>query len=152
MRETRNAIVTRLLSLSAVTSRVSTFRGQPAIFAMDIIPPTASGRYIAVRDAHIDVAFETKQPDNPPADYVPTIGREVHHDIGIYEDTTGDDSVLADLGRIVRQAFHRHPLACSGYGTLIARADGPINSPNDDDEVNQVNGRIVTVALTVIQQ
>ena len=140
----------RLMSLGAVTSGVSTFRGVPSIFATSPIPPSATGRYIVVRDAHSDEPWDTKQMDQPADGYVGSLGRIVVFDIGIYEDQTGDGSALENLSKIVRDAFHRYQLPVSGFGTLIARASGPINASDDEIMENQVEGRIVTVSLTVI--
>lgn len=151
MKVVRNAIADRLLALSGVTSNIATFRGIPAVFTESPIPPSATGRIIVVRDSHIDLPFETKTPSDPPADYVPTLGREVEHDIAIYENQTGDSEGLEDLALFIRESFNRYPLAVSGYGTLIAKTRGPIEASNNEEDEQEVDGRIVTVALTVIK-
>lgn len=150
MREVRDAAANRLLGLSPVTDLLGTFRGVPSVFAGSPIPPSVVGRYIVIRDAHIDEAWETKQSDTP--DGTATIGRTVEFDVAAYQDQTGDTSDLEDLSRIIRDAFHRHQLAVSGYGTLIAKASGPVEAPGSEEEVNQVEGRIVTVNLTIIKR
>lgn len=151
MRVVRDALADRLLSLPYVTTRVGTFRGAPAIFSMSPIPPAAEGRVIVVRDAHIDIPFETKTPSDPPPDYVATLGRTVEHDIAIYEDQTGDSSELEDLALYIRDAFNRYSLSVSGYGTLIATTRGPLEAPGSEDVMNEVDGRLVTVVLTIIK-
>lgn len=152
MKVVRNAIADRLLSLSDVTSRISLFRGVPAVFSQSPIPSSAEGTYIVVRDAHVDLEFATKTPTNAPADYVATRGRDVEHDIAIYADQTGDASDLEDLALIVRESFNRHPLTISGYGTLVARARGPIEVPQGEAGESYVDGRLITVALTIIKR
>jgi hypothetical protein len=152
MRVVRNAIADRLLALPQVTTNIATFYGEPAIFTRSPVPPAASGRFIVIRDSHIDEPFETKTPSNPPADYVATMGREVHHDIGIYQDQTGDSSDLEDLALYIRKAFNRYPLSISGYGTLIARTSGPIEAPASEEQNEEVDGRLITVILTVIEK
>jgi hypothetical protein len=150
VKEIRNAMADRLLAMSSVTSQVSTFRGVPAIFSTSPVPPAATGTFIVIRDASSDVPWESKVNDAIP-DYVATKGREVSHDVAIYQDQTGDSSVLEDLAKTVRDAFHRYPLTVSGYGTLIAKAFGPITAPMSEEMDNQVDGRLITVELTVIK-
>jgi hypothetical protein len=148
---TQNALADRLLSLTEVTALVGTFRSLPAIFSESPVPPSATGRYIVIRDAHVDEPWESKEPQSAPTDMIITRGRMVHHDIGIYEDTTGDSSTVEDLAELVRNAFNRYLLPISGYGTLIAKARGPIKVSDDENIDNQVDGRVVTVELTIIK-
>lgn len=152
MKAVRDAMVVHMLGTSGIASAVSTFRGQPAIFARSPIPPSAAGTYIVVRDSHIDDAFESKWGPNDPADYVPTKGRSVEHDIGVYTDQEGDSSALEELAISVRNAFHRVPISVSGYGVLIAAARGPIEAPFSESVAEYVDGRIITVALTLISE
>jgi hypothetical protein len=152
MRESRNAIADHLLGLSAITSRISTFKGVPAIFSTSPIPPSAAGRYIVIRDAHVDDAFETKKPQDAPSDMAITAGRVVMHDVAVYEDQTGDSSVVEDVALLIREGLNRVLIPISGYGTLIAKAVGPVAAPESETVSQEVVGRIVTVELTVIKR
>jgi len=154
VKETRNAIADRLLANGDVTSQIGTYFSVPSIFSLEPVPSAVQGRYIVVRAAHVDVeTLPTKTPYNPPADMIITRAREVHHDIAVFEDQTGDSSDLENLSRIIRDAFHRQSasIAVSGYGVLIAKATGPVATSESEEMVNQVDGRVVTVELTVIR-
>lgn len=151
MKEVRNAIADYLLSLSEITSQLGTFKSVPAVFNSSPVPPAATGRYVVIRDAVTDGPFETKDPQDAPTDMIITRGREVVHDVAVYQDQTGDGSELEAVATLIRKRLNRHLLTISGYTTLIARAYGPINAPGSEEMDNQVDGRIVTVALTVIE-
>lgn len=151
MRVVRDALYSRLVAVSGLTTVLSTFRGAPAIFNEGLVPPSAEGRYVVIREAAIDIPFESKQAADAPSDYVPSVGRYLEHDIGCYEPDTGDSSGLEDLALLIRDSLHRHPLSISGYGTLIAKALGPVNAPRGETDEIYDNGRIVTVALTIIK-
>jgi hypothetical protein len=108
-----------------------------------------------VRDAHSDIPWETKVNDDIAVGPLVqgTLGRIVEHDIAVYEDQTGDSSDLEDLAVIIRNGINRKAplITISGYGTLIAKASGPVEAPQSEALDNQVEGRLVTVQLTIIK-
>jgi len=137
MREIKDGYYDRIAGISAITSRLATFKGQPAIFTRSPVPESAQRPYIVIRESMADDPWDTKT----------TTGRKVANDIGIYGDETGDPELVDDIAVRVRDAIHRNPITVSGYGALIAVATGPVDAPTDD----QVYGRIVTGVLTLIR-
>lgn len=136
----KNAIFDRLAGAASVTARIGTFKGVPAIFSRQPIPPTASGTYIVIPDAIGD--------DAGVGDTKTTLGRDVAHDLGIYADETGDPAAVEQLAEIVRDLFHREPLIVDGYGSaLVSRVSGPIEAPAEPE----IYGRIVTVSFSIIR-
>lgn len=139
MTSVQNAFYDVLAAMPAVTSWVSTYRGELAIFTRSPIPPQVTGAYIVIRDSMLDRPGigETKE----------TTGRFVQHDIGLYKDEDGDPSDLQDVAEAVRDRLHRNQVPVSGYGNaLIAKAYGPIEVDED-----QVYGRIVSVTLDMVK-
>lgn len=135
MTAVQNALYDVIAGLAGVTGWVTIYRGQPAIFTREIIPPQVQGNYVVIEDALSDIPGV--------ADTKTTRGRLVVHDIGFYKIEDGDPSDVQDVAELVRDTLHRNPIPVTGYGnTLITKAFGPVSA---DD--NQVYGRIVTVSL-----
>jgi hypothetical protein len=137
MREVLNGLYDRLASIPEIVADLSTYMSNPAIFTRDPVPVDAVTRYIVVEDAFDDGPFDTKT----------TLGREVLHDIFVYDTETGDASLAERVARNVRDVLHRQNLTVSGYGTLVAVANGPRVAPTDD----HIYGRVVTARFQLIK-
>ena len=137
MTSVQDGIYDRLAGTTEITSQISTYRGGPAIFTRDRIPGDAVHRYIVIDDAIGDVPYDTKT----------TLGREVLHDIFVYDFESGNPKIVQDVAELVRDVLHRQDLTVSGYGTLIAVVQGPIVAPTDD----RVYGRVVTARFNLIR-
>lgn len=137
MREIKAGYHQRLASISAITTRLSIYRGKPAIFTRSPVPDDADFPFIVIRDSIADNPNDTKT----------TTGRDTLNDIQIYGDDTGDPDLVEDLATLVRDSIHRNPITVSGYGSLIASATGPVEAPTED----RVYGRTVQAGLTLIR-
>jgi hypothetical protein len=137
MREVQNGLYDRLASIPEIVADLSIYQGAPAIFTREPVPHDAVDRYIVVGDAIGDEPYDTKT----------TLGREVLHDIVVYDSETGDASVVERVATLVRDVLHRQNLTISGYGVLVAVASGPVVAPTDD----LVYGRVVTARFNLIQ-
>lgn len=139
MRAVKDGYHARIVGISAITSRLASYRGAPAVFTRSPVPSDASFPFVVIRDSLSDDPFDTKT----------TIGREVVNDIGIYTDANGNPELVEDIAERIRDAVHRNPVTVSGYGSFIAIAIGPVEAPTDDDD--RVYGRIVQARLTSIK-
>jgi hypothetical protein len=137
MTSVQDGIYQRLASVTEITSQISTYLGNPAIFTRSRIPGDAVTRYIVIDDAIGDEPYDTKT----------TTGREVLHDIFVYDFESGDPSICQNVAELVRDVLHRQHITVSGYGPLIAVVNGPIVSPTDDEVI----GRVVTARYNLIK-
>ena len=138
MTRVQDGIYQMLVATTEVSSRLSTYRGKPAIFTRNRIPGDAVPRYCVIEDALGDSPWDTKT----------TRGREVLHDIKFLDFESGDPSLVQDAAEFARDVLHRGPgITVSGYGTLIAVVSGPIAVPSDD----QTYGRVITARFNLIQ-
>jgi len=137
MRALKDGYYERLVTVSGIVNRISTYDDYPAIFTRTPVPEDASMPFVVIREPFADDPWDTKT----------TTGRRILNDIGIYGDATGDPELVDEVARLVREAIHRNPITVSGYGSLIAKAAGPVDAPTDD----QVYGRFVTAELTLIR-
>ncbi len=137
MTAVQNAMHARLVGIAGITSLVGTFQSLPAIFTGANIPNPMVGTYVVIHDSLVNDPFDTKT----------SVGRVLETDIGTYADESGDVTEVQAIAELIRDAFHREPLTVVGFGTLIARARGPIQVPTEQ----QMYGRIVTVQLTLIK-
>jgi hypothetical protein len=125
------AIYNRMAGDTTLTSMLSVYRGSPAIFTADPVPPDAKRPFIVAAGAVNDSAFDTKT----------SRGREVSRDIRVYTDATGSFAGLEQISDRVRTLFHRYAIAVIGFSTLVAQASGPTVVPTDP----QVQGMSVSV-------
>jgi hypothetical protein len=137
MTSVQDGIYQRLASVTEITSQISTYLGNPAIFTRSRIPGDSVTRYIVIDDAIGDEPYDTKT----------TTGREVLHDIFVYDFESGDPSICQNVAELVRDVLHRQHITVSGYGPLIAVVNGPIVSPTDDEVI----GRVVTARYNLIK-
>lgn len=138
MNVVQNAYVVAIKADSYIASQISTYGGEPSVFARRPVPGDVTGMYITVGASKSDTPYETKT----------TLGREVISDIGVYVPWDGDPGPCDEVAEYIRDLFNRTPLAVSGYGnSLIAVATGPIDAPTDD----RMYGRIVTVRQSMIR-
>lgn len=137
MTSVQDGIYQRLAGVTEITSQINSYRGSPAIFTRSRVPGDAVQRYIVIDDAIGDEPYDTKT----------TLGREVLHDIFVYDFESGDPSVCQNVAELVRDVLHRQHINVSGYGPIIAVVNGPIVSPSDD----RVYGRVVTARFNLIK-
>lgn len=130
-----NAINARLASDGTLTALLATFKGTPAIFLSTPLPQGVVPPYVAVPPIVTQSPNDTKTSE----------GRSLIRDIGCYTLATGSTVTVDAIAERVRSLFHRHPLAITGFATMIAMAAGPSLAPTD----KTLYGRIVSVNLTI---
>lgn len=125
----------RMAGDAALTAMLSTYNGAPAIFTIEPVPGDARLPFIVAVGDVASSPFDTKT----------TRGRDITRDIRCYTEASGSMVGIEAIAERVRALFHRHRLAISGFGTLVAVASGPTIAPTDDT----VYGMLVTVRLII---
>lgn len=127
------AIYDRLASEAAVTSRLSTYQGDPAIFSGEV-PEDATGWWLIIESL-----------DETHADTKTTRGRDRTWDISAFGPASGSALPLEALVEAVKDALHRRPVSYTGAAGWRARVVADSDAPTDDT----MYGRTITVQLSV---
>lgn len=126
------AIHDRLRNSTALTSLISSYIGNPAIFTAFPIPKGANLPYI------VTTGFVSQIDQDTLSSY----GREIIRDINCYADQSGNSSKIEDISNVIRTLFHRYQIQIVGFEVSVSRVSGPIII-NDKD----VYGRSLTLNM-----
>ena len=126
------AIADKLIADSTLTTMLSSYKGQPAIFSVDPVPEGAELPYIIVGPI----------VDNSPKDTKNSQGRTVRIDVRCYAEETGSSALIESIGERIRTLLHRVSLTISEFQWIGSDCFGPISA----DEVGAY-GRIITAVV-----
>lgn len=127
------AIYERLAGEPDVTSRLSTYNGDPAIFSGEV-PEDAEGWWLLIEPT-----------DETHTDTKTTRGRDRLWDLSVFGPASGSALPLEALAEAVKDAFHRRPVSYTGVVGWRARVISDSDAPTDDT----MYGRTVTIQLSV---
>lgn len=116
------AVWERLAASSAVTSKVASYGGQPALFTADRIPEQAALPAVVVKSPADDLAEDTKTSQH----------RTVIVYVDCWADAKGSTLGVDRLALAVRDALHRAPVSLTGYTGWRAEVAGPEIVPSDE--------------------
>lgn len=133
------SVITKALydTLSAdvtLTSLLSTYEGEPAIFTTDPAPGDATLPYIVTAGEAVQTGFDTKT----------TRGRELWRDVRCYAAANGSAVTVEAIAERVRALLHRQAVVIDGFIWLLGDCNGPIVA----DEMDAY-GRIVAVRFVI---
>jgi hypothetical protein len=133
------SIITEALydTLSAdvtLTSLLSTYEGEPAIFTTDPAPGDATLPYIVTAGEAVQTGFDTKN----------SRGRELWRDVRCYAAANRSAVTVESIAERVRALLHRQAIMIDGFIWLLGDCSGPVVADESD-----AYGRIVTVRLIV---
>ena len=117
-----------------LTSLLSTYEGEPAIFTTDPAPGDATLPYIVTAGSVVQTGFDTKT----------TRGRELWRDVRCYAAANGSAATVESIAERVRALLHRQAIIISGFVWLLGDCNGPVVADESD-----AYARIVTVRLIV---
>lgn len=126
------AIHDRLAADPAVTSKISTYNGKPAIFGGAGVPEDVELPFITI-DVLSDAPLDTKT----------TRGWEQRRLVTPLVPATGSELPLDRLATAVTRALHRRPLSYQGVVGWLAEVEDASPAPTDET----MDGRALTVRL-----
>jgi hypothetical protein len=133
MQALSNAIYAALSGSAALTAKLGTFDGGPAIFTQEPIPDAATRPVVLASRTISD------EPDDPIGQGVE--GRIIARDIAVYGSATANFRAVVEAAEIIRGLIHRKRIVVSGWQTVIVLASGPVVAPVDGP---QEIGRLIT--------
>jgi hypothetical protein len=119
---------------ATLTTLLSTYNGEPAVFTVDPAPGEVQLPYIVTAGDVSDAPFDTKT----------TRGRTIVRDVRCYAAASGGAVTVEAIAERVRALLHRQELAIDDFTWVWAECTGPIVADERD-----AYGRIVTVNMTV---
>ena len=128
------AIYDVLAGDATLTTLLTTYGGEPAIFTTDPAPGDAELPYIVSAGEVAQTSWDTKT----------TRGRVAIRDVRCYTDATGSAVVVETIAERVRALLHRQELAISDFECVIADCSGPVAADGQD-----AYGRIISVRLMI---
>lgn len=128
----RAALYTALAGASAVTSKIATYGGSPAIFTARPVPADASRPYLAI-----------SMVADPSENIITDARRRAVYDIAAVLDYTGSAAATDALSEAIRSALHRQPLAISGAHHIETRVIGVAEAQTDAT----LTGVVLTVEI-----
>lgn len=128
------AMYERLASEAAVTSKLATYNGDPAIFSGEV-PEDATGYWV-----FIEAPLDEGHPDTKTTRLVDQM-----RDVSAFGPAVGSALPLEALVEAIKVAFHRRPLSFTGATGWRARVVSDTEAPTDDT----MYGRTVTLQLSV---
>lgn len=130
------AIYAALTGNSGIASALAQYEGAAAIFTRRPVPSDAPFPMIICAG---DVVYGDE-------DFLDAKMPMIVRDIAIYGQQPADYRTVENLGRMVRDLFHRNrsSLSVAGWSVVDIRCTGPIQAPTDDD---QTCGRLVSLTI-----
>jgi len=128
------AIYDVLAGDATLTTLLTTYGGEPAIFTTDPAPGDAELPYIVSAGEVAQTPWDTKT----------TRGRVAIRDVRCYTDATGSAVLVEAIAERVRALLYRQTLAIADFECVIADCSGPVAADGQD-----AYGRIVSVRLTM---
>jgi hypothetical protein len=133
------AIYDKLAGITAITDRLSTYEGRPAIFTQKEVPGQAETPWIHTW-GHVDIRpFDTKTSN----------GRTADRDLTVADEDKGSSKAVEEIAELVRDNLHESSLTIPGYeDPWNIEADGPRSFDVDDKNLDI---RVVSLNFTAME-
>lgn len=116
----RAALYSTLAAASAVTTKIATYSGAPAIFTARPVPADAARPYLAVA-----------MVADPSEDALNATRRRALYDVACVLNYTGSTAATDALAEAVRAALHQKRLTISGGRNIETRVIGAAEAATD---------------------
>ena len=134
-----DALYDLLAGDATLAGLLASYRGGPAIFTTQPIPPDAPMPYVLIQPPASDTSIRSLDNNE--------IGREVERDVSIFGVATGSNRMIQDSAERIRTITHGAHLDVDGFRRVKVRATGPVQLSADSDSY----GRQVSLHLRLIR-
>ena len=135
MGDVTKALYTKLNATSAVTTLLSTYASNPAIFSGQLAPRQAAVPYIVVGN---NLTYEVRDDKEGET-------KEILRDIRCYVDSDKSYKSLETLTDAVHDALHNTSYTVDNHTLLVSEVVNVVPGPAEDDVI----GMILTVRIII---